>query len=255
MYIVVLYNLQSQIKIHCGKRSGGASKSVFHCTNWSFDPFCSCAWTYNQYKACEEGDCLFITNSFLLTGSVFVESRVDSRGDYSYMTDPGEVWPRKNNMGGHRTLPPGQENISHFKILQSNVFSKSYLHHQKWDFLQIRIHMHRKVMPASKSPEPDRETKGRFSTGVRRRQTTSLIEILILPLDRWATTSTARSPPYPATPVTPSMTQSPPLRWPFPIFLKFEIFSVSQTALTQLGGSQDELHLNIGKLENCPGRQ
>ena len=118
---------------------------------------------------CEEGDCLFITNSFLLTGSVFVESRVDSRGDYSYLTDPGEVWPRKHNIGGHRTLPPGQENISNFKILQSNVFSKSYLHHQKWDFLQIRIHMHRKVMPASKSPEPDRETKGRFSTGVRQR--------------------------------------------------------------------------------------
>ena len=140
-------------------------------TNWSFNPFCSCTWTLiiNIKMCCEEGDSLFITNSFLLTGSVFVESRVDSRGDYSYLTDPGEVWPRKHNIGGHRTLPPGQENISHIKILQSNVFSKSYLHHQKWDFLQIRIHMHRKVMPASKSPEPGRETKGRFSTGVRQR--------------------------------------------------------------------------------------
>ena len=140
-------------------------------TNWSFNPFCTWTWTLiiNIKMCCEEGDCLFITNSFLLTGSVFVESRVDSRGDYSYLTDPGEVWPRKHNIGGHRTLPPGQENISHFKILQLNVFSKSYLHHQKWDFLQIRIHMHRKVMPASKSPEPGRETKGRFSTGVRQR--------------------------------------------------------------------------------------
>ena len=68
---------------------------------------------------------------------------------------------------------------------------------------------------------------------------------------RWTTMSTARSPPSPAIPATPSMTPSLPLRWLHPHYFQPE-FPALQTALTQLGGSQDELHLNIGKLE-IPG--
>ena len=129
----------------------------------------------------------------------------------------------------------------------------------------MNSHGRKRRMPAAKSPEPDRQTKGRFSTKVSgtssdfifSRATVSYISFhwtrnkpYHFP-PRWTTMSTARSPPSPAIPATPSMTPSLPLRWLHPHYFQPE-FPALQTALTQLGGSQDELHLNIGKLE-IPG--
>merc|ERR1711962_1932818 len=73
----------------------------------------------------------------------------------------------------------------------------------------------KETMPSTKSPEPGRQKRGRFSTGVS--------------YNVYSTVNSISSDSS---------------------YSVYDTVSSTATALTQLGGSQDELHLHVGKLEN-----